>query len=288
MRVSPGRFAGLTFATAIVVLAVLVIGNGLTHDALVEGVRGKDLGRIAFLLRLRPSLARAKVPPQGSSRGSVWRGRYVIHDAVSTGDVAVAELLVGSGADLRVRLDGDSLLHLAASDGKLEMMRWLIGKGANVNDRNDCKGCEHEGWTPLHAAQWFRDDEASELLLSLGANVNAIDAAGRTPLHTSAVDGSDSGARVLCASGADVTLLDRQGRTAYDLALKVGPTGRGAHRPEEPPGELAGWLRPGGGCQELAARARPGHPASRDDIVEIWRRYACALVPSPCAGQPEP
>ena len=137
---------------------------------------------------------------------------------------------------------------------------------------------------PLHAVQQFRDGEGSALLLSLGADINAADAAGRTPLHASATFGSSSGAMVLCAHGADVTRRDRSGRTPHEIAVATGTARRGSHSAETLPGELAGWLEPGGGCQQLAARARPGHPASEAEMVEIWRNYACARDPSLCAN----
>ncbi len=288
MRVNPWRLAGLGFAVAVLAVAALVIANGVSYDAMVAGVRGKNIGRIRLLLRIRPGLASAKVMPQGSMQRGRWRGRYVIHDAVSTGDVAVVETLAAHGADLGVRLDGDSLLHIAAADGNLEMMSWLIRKGADVNDRNTCKGCEHEGRSPLHAAQHFRDREASELLLSLGADANAADAAGRTPLHASAADGSSGGAMVLCANGADPTRRDHRGQTPSDVALTSDQAGRGSLLPGALPGELAGWLRPGGGCQQLAARARPGHPASASDVVEIWQKYVCERDSAACASQSTP
>jgi len=115
--------------------------------------------------------------------------------------------------------------------------------------------------------------------------VNGVDAKGRTPLHSSASDGSENGAMVLCAHGADVTRRDRQGHTPYDLAV-VRPPPDAAHMAEEFPGLRAGWLRPGGGCEQLATKARSGQVATIEEVAEIWRRYYCAHEPAPsqCAA----
>ena len=133
-----------------------------------------------------------------------------------------------------MRMDGDTLLHVAAETGDVPMMTWLLDKGADVNARNGCehpeeaicnsgefadwqpfdrrrasgtvcKGCDHDGQTPLHAAQRSsRAYEGSTLLLARGADVHAVDAAGRTALHIAAQEARASqDPRVLCAYGAD-------------------------------------------------------------------------------------
>ena len=283
MSVHPWRVAGLLVFVAVIAVVVFIVGNNLRYESIMTSMRSKDVEKIRQVLREEPEFAMLKLMPQGSR--TRWRGRYLIHEAVSDGNVAVVATLVEFGADLKVRLDGDSLLHIAADHARPEMISWLVGKEADVNDRNTCNGCEHEGWTPLHAAQQFNDGEGSELLLSLGADVNAADAMGRTPLHASAVDGSSGGAMILCAHGADATRRDRRGFTPYDLARTSGAAGRGAHVPEAP-GELAGWLHPGGGCERLAARARPDRPASRDYVVQVWREYVCGRgESSACASK---
>lgn len=213
-------------------------------------------------------------------------GAYVIHDAVRSGNVAIVEALADSGAGLEVRLEGESLLHLAADHGHLDMMRWLVRKGLNPGDRNTCSECENAGRTPLHAVQRFRDDEGSALLLSLGADPNAADAAGRTPLHASASIGSSNGATVLCAHGADPGRRDTLGRTPHEVALVTGSAPRGAHGLEARPGELAGWLAPGGGCEQIAARSSVERPASQEEIKETWRRQLCERDPSLCSESP--
>ena len=278
MRVNRWRLLGALLAIVVVITAALVIANGLMTDALLNAVHERNADRVQQVLRYRPALATMKVFPQGSSRSasrSQWRGRYLIHDAVAAGDLAVVQTLANTGADLSVRLEGDSLLHLAASNRDVAMMRWLIDRGLDINDRNNCNGCDRRGRTPLHAAQQADSADVNAFLLSHGADVNATDARGRTPLHSAALDGGSGGAIALCAHGADPTRRDEDGHTPADLARATDKAGRRNALAETlGAGELAGWLEPDGGCQQLGARAGPSAPASQADIAEIWGAYA--------------
>ena len=159
------------------------------------------------------------------------------------GSIELAETLLAFGADFNVRMDGDTLLHVAADTGDLPMMTWLLDKGADVNARNGCEhpdeaicnsgafvdwqpvdrrrasgtvctGCDHDGQTPLHAAQRSsRAYEGSTLLLSRGADVHAFDAAGRTALHIAGQEARGSqDPRVLCAYGADPRSATARGK----------------------------------------------------------------------------
>lgn len=307
MKIRLGRFVALVFTIAVLVVAGLVMYNGLTHEFVLEAVASGDVDDARRALNRRPDLIDVQVMPQGSQRRGDprvrWQGRYLIHQAVQNGSTEMAELLLTHGADLGVRLEGESLLHLAAAAGDVPMMRWLVAKGADVKDRNTCghpenalcttgtfadyqpsdrpaaarttcTGCTHEGRTPLHAAQAFRADDGSTFLLSLGADPNAADAAGRTPLHAAAMAGASDGARILCMYGADVTRRDQAGRTPEETARAATPAGNS--------NELTGWLRQGGGCAQLAARARPGAPVSEEEMGVAWRAYLCETDPTYC------
>jgi len=307
MKIRLGRFIALLFVTAVLVVAGLVIYNGITHARVLGAVASGNVDRARRALNRRPDLITVQVMPQGSQRrGDTrvrWQGRYLMHQAVQNGSTEMAEMLVGYGADLGVRLEGESFLHVAAAAGDVPMMRWLTGKGADVNDRNTCghpanalcttgtyadyqpsdrpaaarttcTGCANEGRTPLHAAQQFRADEGSTFLLSLGADPNAADAAGRTPLHAAAMAGASDGARILCMYGAAVTVRDRAGRTPEEAARAATVAGH--------TNEMVGWLRQGGGCAQLAAKARPGAPVSLEEMGMAWRAYLCETDPAHC------
>ncbi len=149
--------------------------------------------------------------------------------------------------------------------------------GADVNARVDCDSCAERGRTPLHDAQHFRDKEASLLLLDRGATVDVADAQGRTALHASAAEGSPVGAMVLCAHGADPARRDAAGQTPHELARDVDARGRSTtHTEILGHGELADWLRPGGGCARLAALAAAGTVVDEATANAVFREFACA------------
>jgi hypothetical protein len=66
--------------------------------------------------------------------------------------------------------------------------------------------------TPLHLAA---DDKVVAVLVTAGADVNALDARGRTPLHTAR---QGSVAKTLIDRRADLRIRTPQGRTAMEIA----------------------------------------------------------------------
>ena len=122
----------------------------------------------------------------------------------------IARLLVSYGAEY-------GLYHAA-----------LVGDASRVGDdlARDVKlvSAQFGGWrrTLLHAAAVSGSTEVVALLLSSGANVNALDGAERTPLHLAALHGQGDVARLLFSFGADTVQKDYDGRTALDLAAWAG------------------------------------------------------------------
>lgn len=74
------------------------------------------------------------------------------------------------------------------------------------------------GDTALHVYLWRGDGEAARLLISQGANVNAVGEMGETPLHVSVRHASSDTIALLLAAGASETLVSEFGQTALQLA----------------------------------------------------------------------
>ena len=99
------------------------------------------------------------------------------------------------------------------------MMRLLLEAGADPTQRNAF------ATTPLMVASGLgesdarrppdhRVEEAVGLLLSIGADVDAVDRGGRTALHGAASMWEDGVIQLLVDYGADVNAEDSRGRTA--------------------------------------------------------------------------
>ena len=179
--------------------------------------------------------------------------------AARAGDVAVAELLRGAGANVAdTAADGASALLVACVRGHLDLARFLLEHGADPN-------AAESGYTALHwaAGSWetelsgprgvrierheewqgLRGPETGRLelvraLLAHGANINArIEKApprfgfsvfrstglvGATPFWVAAMSGLADVMRVLAGAGADPTLATKEGTTPLMAASGVG------------------------------------------------------------------
>ena len=143
-----------------------------------------------------------------------------IFDAAAVGNVGVIRsLLSGDRASVDDRgPDGFTTLHFAASFGQLEVARLLLGRGADPNAvaMNECR------LTPLHSAVTAKHRDTASLLLALGASPNSVQHGGITPLHIAAQNGDEAIVDMLLLRGADATRKADDGKTAIDLAAENG------------------------------------------------------------------
>jgi hypothetical protein len=272
-------------AGSIVVGVVAFAGAACEQIApdVIGAVRKGNVASLKAALAGDPALVHTKVYPQAFERQSQradyqnrygrspWEGRYLIHDALRASNaLSLLDVLAAGGADLSVRLKGRTLLHLAAADGSLDVADWLIAHGAAVDAGNDCPdACTERGYTPLHDALNFREDDMSALLLDRGANVNATGADGWTALHLAADQGKLGGAFVLCRYGADPARRNAAGKTVSELARASWARNEATRTPAFD--MLVQWLAPNGGCATVAATARKsGKPVSDDDARKVF------------------
>ena len=86
--------------------------------------------------------------------------------------IVAAVLVVGCGPPK----PPDISIWEATAKGNIEAVKQHLIAGTDVNTKN------HMGWTPLHNAAGFGQNEVAELLIAKGADVNAKDKDGATPL----------------------------------------------------------------------------------------------------------
>lgn len=126
------------------------------------------------------------------------------------------------------------MLDIAAQRGATGRMRLLIFGGANVNGKVYsqfvCGNATEEDIArdhhyPLISAAWAGQNEAVELLLNHGADVNASDGFGRTALWYVALGGHPDTATLLISKGANVNPTKGNyslGTTPLEEAVKEG------------------------------------------------------------------
>jgi len=144
-----------------------------------------------------------------------------IVSATKAGDVAaVRSLLEQPGAALATEVDGTTALHWAAERDDLVVADLLITGGADVNAVN------RYGVMPLSPACVNGSAPMVELLLKAGADANAMLPGGETALMTASRTGAVDAIKVLLAHNAEVNAREnRRGQTALMWAASQGNAG---------------------------------------------------------------
>ncbi len=150
---------------------------------MLTAARTGDAARVKELLQQNRRLLTARD----------WLGNTALIMAVNSGQHAVAELLFQAG----VQPD----IHEAAAIGQTERVRALLDADASLFDAFSA-----EGFTALGLAAHFGHPETVRLLITRGANVNAVarHPLEVTPLHAALFGRQIETARLLIHHGADV------------------------------------------------------------------------------------
>ncbi|MDQ2731060.1 MAG: ankyrin repeat domain-containing protein [Armatimonadota bacterium] len=121
--------------------------------------------------------------------------------AAKAGDCArIRDLIAEDASLLQVRdTDDSTLLHYAVWRGHPELVNLLLDMGADVNATSNNT---HWGNTPLHAAAHGNQRAIAEVLLDHGADIHAEFGPGRTPLQETGVHKATAVAKLLKERGA--------------------------------------------------------------------------------------
>lgn len=117
----------------------------------------------------------------------------------------------GGGGGVNITdMFGRTALHVAVMLGRTNMIQMLIHVGAYI-DARDVKGR-----TPLHLS--LRRPDVTSMLLRLGADVDAKDAGGSTALHDACDSHNGAAAEMLLRHGANVETESSHGCTVLHWA----------------------------------------------------------------------
>ncbi|CAK9827321.1 Ankyrin repeat and death domain-containing protein 1A [Anthophora retusa] len=143
-------------------------------------------------------------------------GATALHHAASAGHPTMITAL---SSVPRIELNatdkkGQTPIHCACAEEHLEAVEVLIGLGANVDAQ------DNEGNTPLHVATRTRHTAIAQLLLRAAANTELIDEMGFTPLHVAASQGCKGILDSMIQHGAALNKQCKYGNTPLHLACQ--------------------------------------------------------------------
>jgi ankyrin repeat protein len=140
-----------------------------------------------------------------------------VFDAAAVGRTRGLEELLDGEPELAAAWspDGFTALHLAAFFGQEDAARILVERGAEVN-----LVARHASIhvTPLHSAAAGSHAGIVKLLVEHGADPNAAQDGGFTPLHSAAQNDDRESVEALLEAGADPSRANDEGKTPADLA----------------------------------------------------------------------
>jgi ankyrin repeat protein len=201
----------------------LLIAAGSTQVNAVYGPAGVDLGWTPLIKAAgEGKLECVRILAEAGAYLDAQRddGATGLHWASAFGRADCIALLVGLGADRTRRLCDSKYtpLHEAARNGHLAAVSCLCAGMdaaalASYLSLGDQSGC-----TALHLAAEARHDEVCSLLITLGADPNALNSRSQTPLHRAAEVGALVCVRALLDAGARPDTMDAEGRSPLDVA----------------------------------------------------------------------
>ena len=157
---------------------------------------------------------------RGSDPGIVdLSGRNPLHYAVSSGDIAITQLLVAANADVNSKeMNGVSVLHMAANlEEGTPIIDLLLFQGASLDSE------DNEGFRALHRAVYKNNPKSLQLLLDRGANINAANKFGTTALMSGIFSNAHEALRLLLRDETlDYNAKNFNGRTILDIVALHG------------------------------------------------------------------
>ncbi|XP_059142261.1 palmitoyltransferase ZDHHC17-like [Physella acuta] len=139
-----------------------------------------------------------------------------LHWATRQGHLSMVVQLMSFGADPSLK-DGEGCccIHLAAQFGHTAIVAYLIAKGQDV-DMLDKTGMTPLMWSSHRVFGY----DPTRLLLTFGASLSKVDKVnGNTALHWACVSGNHVVIKLLLSKGADIDALNLKNETPLDIAI---------------------------------------------------------------------
>lgn len=142
----------------------------------------------------------------------------LLHTAIRKNRVAIAEYLLGIGADATCKDIFESIpLFYAAQNGSSEAVELLLGASGNIDDLRGSM------WGPLTVAIWNNNTDIIKRLVQISRpGLLDPDREGRTALHLAAPVGVVETLEYLLEAGFDPTARDHRQRTVLEYAAASG------------------------------------------------------------------
>jgi ankyrin repeat protein len=140
-------------------------------------------------------------------------GKTALHLAAEKGHAPIVELLLSKdGVDVNAQDQYKyTALHKAASKGHKEIVTILLEHKAEVDSFHPCS-------SPLELAVLRNQPEVIRILLSYGANPNALDPSGLSALHFAAEGGDIEILKLLLDQGGEADKLSKTGNSLVHSA----------------------------------------------------------------------
>ena len=123
------------------------------------------------------------------------------------------EVFIDKGADVNMRVKGQTLLHWMAILNDYKIADLLIRRGADIHARNANKE------TPMDMAVKYDNVKVAELFIDRGVDIETTDQHGRTLLYKAARYGSVQVADLFIERGADTRAGNNKGMSPFHAAV---------------------------------------------------------------------
>lgn len=144
-------------------------------------------------------------------------GRSALHLAAEKGYLDVCDALLTSKAFINSKSRvGRTALHLAAMNGFTHLVKFLIKEHNAVIDILTLRK-----QTPLHLAASSGQMEVCQLLLELGANIDATDDIGQKPIHVAAQNNYSEVAKLFLQQHPSLVNATSKGEFVSKLVLQT-------------------------------------------------------------------